>query len=105
MAASKGRGSAKARPRRRDKASQARARETQASQRQAETTKLTLAQYRRRRVLGWGLVGLGGVVFVQHLLSHMGFFTLISRGWDDLVAGYPLAAVLGIAGAILLSKT
>lgn len=105
MTASKARRSAKARPRHRDKASEASARETQASQRQAEKRKLTLAQYRRRRVLGWGLVGLGAVVFVQHLIAHMGFFTLISPGWDDLVAGYPLAAILGIAGAILLSKT
>jgi hypothetical protein len=60
--------------------------------------------YRRRRVFGWSLVVLGVVVGVQHVMSHMGFFTLISRGWDDLAAGYPLAALLGIGGAIVLSK-
>lgn len=56
-------------------------------------------------MFGWSLVALAVLVGFQHLLSHMGFFTLISRGWDDLVAGYPLAALLGIGGAIVLSKT
>lgn len=90
---------------RRDKAAEARARETQASQQKSETRQITLAQYRRRRVLGWTLVGLGIAVFVQHLISHLGFFTLISPGWDDLVAGYPLAGLLGIGGVILLTKS
>ncbi|MGH2664131.1 MAG: hypothetical protein ACRDH8_15300 [Actinomycetota bacterium] len=45
------------------------------------------------------------MVFVQHLMSHAGFFTLISPGWDDLVAGYPLAGLLGLAGALVLTKT
>lgn len=88
---------------RRDKTKEARARETQASQEQAETGKMTVAVYRRRRALGWSLIVLGVVVFVQHLLHHMGFFTLISEGWDDLVAGYPLGVF--VAGTIVLSKS
>ncbi len=56
-------------------------------------------------MLGWSLVALGAVVLVQHLIAHMGFFTLISPGWDDLLVGYPLAGALGVAGAIVLSKT
>lgn len=105
MPASKSRRRGTTRPRRRDKAAEARARETQAAQRAAESTKLTLAAYRRRRALGWTLVGLGVIVFVQHLIAHMGFFTLISPGWDDLVVGYPMAGLLGVAGAIVLTKT
>lgn len=93
------------RARRRDKPREAQARETQAAQKQAEARKLSPAAYTRRRVLGWSVVVLGVLIGVQHLMHHMGFFTLISPGWDDLVAGYPLAGVLGIAGAILLSKT
>lgn len=92
-------------PRRRDKAREARSRETQAAQQRAEAKKLTPAAYARRRALGWGLIGLAVVVFVQHLIPHMGFFTLISSEWDDLVAGYPFAALLAIGGAIVLSKT
>jgi hypothetical protein len=55
-------------------------------------------------VLGWVLVGLGVVVFVQHLVSHAGFFTLVSPGVDDIIAGYPLAALLGVIGAVVLSR-
>jgi hypothetical protein len=80
------------------------ARETQAAQREAEAKKLTPAQYTRRRAIGWTLVGFGVVVGIQHFLSHLGLFTVISRGWDDLVLGYPLAGALGVAGAIVLSR-
>ncbi|MGH2573289.1 MAG: hypothetical protein ACRDGU_07400 [Actinomycetota bacterium] len=96
---------ARSRSRQRDGARETRARDTQAMQKQAEGRKMTPSSYRRRRFLGWGLAGLGVVVFVQHLLSHLGFFTLISPGWDDLVAGYPLALILGVAAAVVLSKT
>lgn len=89
---------------RRAAAADRRRRETQAAQRAKDEKKLTLAQYRRRRIVGWSLVGLGVGVAAQHLVSHLGFFVLISKGWDDLVAGYPLAGLLGIAGAIVLSK-
>ncbi|MGH2579441.1 MAG: hypothetical protein ACRDGP_01155 [Actinomycetota bacterium] len=105
MPESKARRRSTPQPKRRDKTREARARDTQAAQNEAETRKLSPAAYTKRRVLGWSLVALGVVVFVQHLMHHMGFFTLISPGWDDLVAGYPLAAVLGIAGAIVLSRT
>ena len=90
---------------RRDKRGDTRARETQAAQEEAARKHLTPEAYQRRRVFGWTLVILAVLVGVQHLASHMGFFTLISRGWDDLAAGYPLAALLGIGGAIVLSKT
>ncbi|MGH2683395.1 MAG: hypothetical protein ACRDIX_09210 [Actinomycetota bacterium] len=105
MPESKGRVRARARSKHRDKASEARARDTQSMQTQAEGRKMTVASYRRRRILGWSLAGLAVVVFVQHLLTHMGFFTLISPGWDDLVAGYPLALLLAVGSAIVLSKT
>ncbi len=104
MPQSKIRRRARSASKRRDKAREARARATQA-QRQAEKKAITPAAYSRRRVLGWTLVALGVVVFVQHLMSHAGFFTLISPGWDDLVAGYPLAGLLGLAGALVLTKT
>ena len=89
---------------RRDAAAEGRARQTQAAQHRAETKKVSVEQYRRRRVLGWTLVALGVVTGVQHLLSHWGLFNVISRGWDDLAVGYPMAALLGVAGAIVLSK-
>jgi hypothetical protein len=105
MPPSRQRSKGSARVKRRDKAAEARARETRAAQREAEERKMTLGAYRRRRVLRWSLVTLGVIVGVQHFLSHLGFFSLISPGVDDIVAGYPLAALLGIAGVIVLSKT
>lgn len=92
---------------RRNRAAEARARTTQVAQQQSEKHKKTMtpAAYRRRRVIGWTLVALGVVVFAQHLVHHMGFFTLVSPGVDDLIAGYPLAGILAVGGAILLSKT
>jgi hypothetical protein len=102
MAASRRR--SKGRPKERAKARAARARAAQAAQREADKRKLTPAQYRRRRALGRILVGLGVVVFLQHLVSHAGFFTLVSPGVDDVIAGYPLAVLLALAGALVLSR-
>jgi hypothetical protein len=90
--------------RRRDRTRQVRARETQAAQQQAERKRISPQTYRRRRILGWTLVALGVGVGLQHLGHHLGFYTLISEGWDDLVAGYPLAGLLGVVGAIVLSR-
>jgi len=104
MPESRARRKRKPQAKRRDKRGVTRARETQAAQKQAEVRQISPEAYRRRRVFGWSLVVLGVVVGVQHLVSHMGLFTLISRGTDDLAAGYPLAALLAIGGAIVLSK-
>ncbi len=91
-------------PKRRDRRSEALARETQAAQRLAEKKKLTLAGYRRRRIFGWTLVSLAIVVGVTHWMEHLGFFSFASSGVEDLVAGYPMAVLLGVAGTIVLSK-
>lgn len=104
MPASKQRKKQRPVARTRNKRKEVQARETQAAQRVAEGKRLTPESYRRRRIFGWSLVVLGVIVGVQHLIAHMGFWTLISPGWDDLVAGYPLAGALGVAGAIILSK-
>ncbi len=88
---------------RRNKVAEARARETKAAQRRAEERRISPAAYRRRRIGGWTLVALGVGMALQHLVHHFGAFTLISNGWDDFVAGYPLAALLGVIGSVVLS--
>lgn len=60
--------------------------------------------YRVRRTLGWALVGLAIVVGVSHWLTHLGAWDFASQGIEDLVTGYPMAALLGIGGAIVLSR-
>ncbi len=60
------------------------------------------ASWDKRRTLGWALIGLGSVVFVQHLFSHMGFFVVFSGGTDDLLIGYPTAGLMALAGAFMV---
>jgi hypothetical protein len=49
-------------------------------------------------------VGLGIAIGVSHWLSHIGFWGFASQGVMDLVAGYPMAGLLAIAGAIVLGR-
>ncbi|MFF9565647.1 hypothetical protein ACF1AJ_20030 [Leifsonia sp. NPDC014704] len=57
---------------------------------------------RKRRFLriGQGLMAIGLIVGLQHWLAHLGVFGAQPPGWVDLAAGYPLAAVLLVGGAI-----
>lgn len=49
------------------------------------------------------LVGLAGLVAVQHVLAHPALRPIpISVGWQDVLVGYPTAIVLAIIGAIAL---
>jgi len=89
----------------RDKRREAQARETQAAQQRAKQQKqISVRAYRFRRALGWGLVGLGILVGVSHWLTHIGLWGFASQGVMDLVAGYPMAAALAIAGSIVLGR-
>ncbi len=83
-------------------ARRAQARETQVAQEKAEK-KMTPEQYTRRRIFGWALVALAVLVGVTHWLAHLGALYEDS-GLYDLTIGYPTAGLLGIAGAIVLSK-
>ena len=92
--------------RQRDKRREVQARQTQAAQQQAKERKqITLRAYRVRRAIGWGLVGLGIAVGVSHWLAHIGVWAFASQGVMDLVAGYPMAALLVIVGSIVLGRT
>lgn len=101
------RGRRKTRPtaRRRNKTAEARARATQAAQREAEDEKrkMSPAAYRRRRFIGWSLVALGVAVGVEHFLEHIGLLNLFPV-LGEVGLGWPMAGLLGVAGAIILSK-
>lgn len=77
--------------------------ERHVAQQKSEAKKLTPEQYMRRRVFGWTLVALGVVVGVTHWLAHLGVLYEDKAIWD-LTIGYPTAGILGVAGAIVLSK-
>jgi hypothetical protein len=90
-------------PKKRRRASQRRAAETQAAQQRAEKRLLTPEQYTRRRVFGWSLVALGVLIGVTHWLAHLGLLYEDNALWD-LTIGYPMAGLIGVLGAIVLSK-
>lgn len=87
----------------RDKRREARARQTQRDQERA-SRQLSPREQRARRTIGWVLVGLGVVIGVSHWLTHIGAWDFASQGIEDLIAGYPMAALLAIGGAIVLSR-
>lgn len=88
----------------RDKRREARARTTQRSQERTASRQLSPRADRARRTIGRVLVGLGVVVGVSHWLTHLGAWDFASQGIEDLVAGYPMALLLGIGGAVVLSR-
>jgi hypothetical protein len=82
------------------------ARATRAAQRRADERRRV--SHRRSvflRAAGWSLVGLGVVIGASHWLTHIQVWGFASQGVMDLVAGYPMAAALGVGGAVVLSKT
>jgi hypothetical protein len=89
--------------RQRKKTALKKAEEATAQQEKVEAKKLTPQQYMRRRFFGWSLVALAVVVGVTHWLAHLGALYQDTGLWD-LTIGYPMAAVLGMSGAIVLSK-
>lgn len=90
----------------RKKSRRPQARETQRAQRRAvERRKISHREYVFRRVSGWSLVGSGVAVGASHWLTHIQVWGgFASQGLMDLVAGYPMALLLGVGGAILLSR-
>lgn len=83
----------------------ARARATQKAQTVAqERSQVTFSQYRRRRILGWTMAGTAVIVGVSHWLAHLGVWAFAKQGVMDVVAGYPMAVLLAIAAAIVLSR-
>ena len=62
-----------------------------------------LSNWTKRRVRSWSLFGLAAVIVVQQLVAHAGWSPIpLSMGWQDVLIGYPMAAVLAIIGAMAL---
>lgn len=55
---------------------------------------------RRRRIAGWALVGIGTVMALVHMITHLGKLQII--GMQDLLIGYPMAAVLILVGFLVM---
>lgn len=96
MPKSKGRQSGRRKP-------SAQAKGTQVEQARAETLRTrSYATYRRRRFASWALIIAGVVVGVSHWFEHFGLIKIFSLGVEDLLIGYPTAALLAIVGLMFL---
>ena len=73
-----------------------------ASERVERDRQRRLRDWRRRRLLAGTLFALGTLVGISHWLEHLGAFTLYRSGVDDLIAGYPMAALLIFLGLMRL---
>lgn len=57
------------------------------------------------RAVGFILMGIGAVMAAVHIFAHLGDFSLLSTSaMDDLLLGWPMAAVLFLVGAILAGR-
>lgn len=64
-------------------------------------------RYERKRAFvrtGQAIMLAGAAMGVIHWLTHLGAFGPQPQLWLDLLAGYPMAALLLIVGAITASK-
>lgn len=60
-------------------------------------------------MVGWSLLVLAALVALNHFLEHTDAIDLLkpvlSPGWQDLVAGFPIAIAIAFAAVILLGQT
>jgi uncharacterized membrane protein len=59
------------------------------------------SQKRRRHAIAYVMLGIAALLAVSHAFEHFGMFHLMSAGLEDLLIGWPMAAVLAISGAII----
>ena len=48
---------------------------------------------------------LAPVIFITHILEHVGVFRVMSPGLEDILIGYPTAFIVAILGARLVART
>lgn len=84
---------------RRKTAQRSGARETQAQQKVA-SAQLDLAHRHRRHMQAYALYGVAVVIAIGHFFEHANVFHLMSPGLEDLLIGWPIAALLALVGAM-----
>jgi hypothetical protein len=59
---------------------------------------------RRHLLLGWSIVAVGIAVGVAHMITHLGDLRYLpTEGMQDLLLGYPMAAILVLAGVLVIA--
>jgi hypothetical protein len=58
-----------------------------------------------RRIIAWSIIAFAGLMAANHIVAHVGESWLpMSLGWQDLLVGYPMAAVVALVGFIILGQ-
>lgn len=79
--------------------------EAQRAARQREINR-QLRVWTPRRIVGWTVVCVAVVVGVVHWVAHLGIRPVpLSMGWQDILIGYPTAALLALVALIILGQT
>lgn len=84
---------------RRRAADSAGARETQAQQKAARA-QVDLAHRHRRHMQAYALYSVAIVIAIGHFFEHAHVFQLMSPGLEDILIGWPMAALLALVGAM-----
>ena len=58
----------------------------------------------RRWKAGVALLVVAPALALSHAAEHLGAFTVVSPHLDDLLLGWPIAAVFALAGAVLIGR-
>lgn len=59
-----------------------------------------------RRVVGWTVAAVAIAVAVVHWTAHIGYRPIpLSMGAQDILIGYPAAALIGLAAVVILGQT
>lgn len=86
---------------RRQQADQTRAEQTQKAQAEAADRRRRYLRWRHRKIAAGTLFALAVIVAGTHMLEHLGAFQVMTPGLQDLLIGYPTAAVLAVVAAIV----
>ena len=64
------------------------------------TSQPSYRRWRRRRALAVGVIAAGVLMALSHMVEHLGRLHILPAGVQDLVLGYPMAAVLVVVGLL-----
>lgn len=57
------------------------------------------------RITGFSLVGIGLAMAASHIIAHLGHLRFLpTSGTQDLLIGFPMAALLVLAGVVLAGR-
>lgn len=58
----------------------------------------------RRHVIAYVMWAVAGIMAIGHFFEHLGTFTIVSSGFEDLVLGWPMAMLIAVAGVFVYGR-